>query len=70
MKLSGLVRNSNTRSTVATVASWDAWLRPPAVSTIAVFVGLPLTTNVPLQPAARLASDKPTRSTFSSKRSP
>ena len=42
---------------------------PPALSTISVFVGLPLTTKVPEIPAARLAVPRPTRSTFSSKRS-
>ena len=33
--------------TTAAVTSCASWLRPPAVSTIAVLVGLPLTTNVP-----------------------
>ncbi len=52
----------------------DAWHRwslgrarcdPPAPSTIWVFVGLPLTTNVPENPAATLAKPRPTRSVFS-----
>jgi hypothetical protein len=47
--------------------SCETWLRPPAPSTISVFVGLPLTTNVPVMPAAKFAVPSPTRSTFSSK---
>jgi hypothetical protein len=66
---SGFVRNSSTSATTAAVVSWATcvWLR--ASSTISVFVGLPFTTKVPLNPAARLAALKPTRSSFSTKRS-
>ena len=39
---------------------------PPALSTISVFVGLPLTTKVPDVPAATLDKPRPIRSTFSS----
>ena len=46
------------------------WLRPPALSTIWVLVGLPFTTNAPENPAARLAAPSPSRSTFSSNASP
>ena len=67
---SGFVRKSRTIATHTAVVSCATWLRPPALSTIAVFVGLPLTTNVPETPADRLAALRPTRSTFSSKRSP
>ena len=41
------------------VASCASWLRPPERSTIAVCVGLPFTTNVPLSAAAALAADRP-----------
>ena len=37
-----------------------------ASSTISVFVGLPLTTKVPVNPAVMLATPSPTRSVFSS----
>ena len=52
MYWSGSVRNSSTTSTTAAVVSCDTWLRPPALSTIWVLVGLPLTTKVPVRPAA------------------
>jgi hypothetical protein len=42
------------------------WLLPPEVSTIAVCVGLPFTTNVPLKAAAALAAEMPSKSRFSS----
>ena len=64
---SGTVRNSRTTTTMTVVVSWAIWLLPPALSTISVLVGLPLTTNVPLMPAARLPRPRPMRSTFSSK---
>ena len=63
----GTVRNRSTTTTMTPVVSCEIWLRPPALSTISVFVGLPLTTNVPESPAARLLVPSPTRSTFSSK---
>ena len=66
----GLVRNSRTITTMPTVVSDATWLRPPALSTICVFVGLPLTTNVPDRPAPTFAKPSPTRSTSSLKRSP
>ena len=47
----------------------ESWRRPPALSTIWVFVGLPLTTNVPSQAAPRWRAPRPTRSVFSLKRS-
>ena len=67
IQASGLVRKSRTTRTTTPVVSWASWLRPPALSTISVFVGLPLTTNVPEMPAAALARPSPMRSTFSSK---
>ena len=66
---SGFVRNSRTTSTTRAVVSCEIWLRPPALSTISVLVGDPLTGNVAESPAATLASDSPTRSVFSLKRS-
>ena len=70
MEASGPVRKSRTTATIAPAVSWAIWLRPPALSTISVLVGLPLTTKVPVMPAAALASPRPTRSTSSSKLSP
>ncbi len=52
-------------TTMAPVATWASSLRPPAPSTICVLVGLPLTTNVPENPADTLARPRPTRSVFS-----
>ena len=54
-------------STMTAVVSVASWLRPPALLTIWVLVGLPFTTNVPLKPAPILAKPSPTRSTFSLK---
>ena len=51
---------------IPAVESIASWLRPPALSTIWVLVGLPFTTNVPVNPAETFASPRPTRSTFSS----
>ena len=45
--------------------SCDSWLRPPALSTIWALVGLPLTTNVPVNAAATLAAASPVRSVSS-----
>ena len=56
---SGLVRNSSTTSTIPAVVSCATWLRPPALSTICVLVGLPLTTNVPDRPAETFATPRP-----------
>jgi hypothetical protein len=44
------------------VVSWASWLRPAALSTIWVWVGLPLTTKAPENAAATLAAPRPTRS--------
>jgi hypothetical protein len=49
--------------------SCASWLRAPAPSAIVVWVGLPLTTKVPLAAAAALAADKPRMSASSSRRS-
>ena len=51
------------------MVSWASWLRPPALSTTCVLVGLPLTTKVPDNAAATLAAPRPTRSVFSLKAS-
>ena len=64
----GLVRKSNTSATTAAVATWANWLCPPELSTIAVCVGLPFTTNVPLYAADTLAAARPIRSSSSSSR--
>ena len=56
---SGPVRNSRTTTTIAAAVSCEIWVRPPALSTISVFVGLPLTTNVPVMPAAAFATPSP-----------
>jgi hypothetical protein len=56
------VAKSRTNSTTAPVVSWASWLRPPAPSTICVWVGLPLTTNAPENAAATLAAPSPARS--------
>ena len=45
-----------------------SWVRPFCSSRISVLVGLPLTTNVPLSPAAMLAPLSPTMSRFTSTR--
>ena len=49
------VRKSSTTTTIAAAVSCAIWVRPPALSTISVLVGLPLTTNVPEKLAATLA---------------
>ena len=66
MYWSGAVSHSRTIATMATVVTDASWLLPPAPSTIWVFVGLPLTTNVPVNAAPTFAAPRPTRSTFSS----
>ena len=64
---SGAVRKSRTMPTTIAIVTCDTWLLPPALSTIWVLVGLPLTTNVPGERRRRwLAAPRPTRSTFSS----
>ena len=60
------------RSTIATMAantSWANWLLAPALSAIAVWVGLPLTTKAPVSAAPALATAMPRMSAFSSTRS-
>ena len=44
------------------MVSEASWLRPPALSTIWVLVGLPFTTNVPVNAAAMLPAPSPVRS--------
>jgi hypothetical protein len=66
---SGFVRKRRTIATTPAVVSCATCVRLFASSTIAVLVGLPLTTKVPLKAAARLAALNPTRSSFSTKRS-
>ena len=67
MYWSGLVRNSRTIRTTPAVVRQASCVRPPALSTISVFVGLPLTTNVPVRPAPMFAAPRPIMSVFSSK---
>jgi hypothetical protein len=52
-------------ATSTAVVSWASWLRPPELSTTCVLVGLPFTTNVPVNAAAALAAPRPIRSVFS-----
>src|SRR5208337_4042979 len=52
----GPVRNKSTTSTTAAKASCATWLRAPASSAMAVWVGLPLTTKAPLIAAPALAA--------------
>ncbi len=60
------VKNSTTSSTIRAMVRLESWVRPFWSSRICVFVGLPLTTKVPLRPAAKLAPDRPTMSRFTS----
>ena len=62
---SGPVSRTSTTRTTAAAVSGESWLRPPALSTICALVGLPLTTNVPVNAAAALAAPRPTRSVAS-----
>ena len=57
-------------STLKANTSCASWLRPPARSAMAVWVGLPLTTKAPPSAAAALAAARPRMSAFSSTRSP
>ena len=59
------VANSSTAATTAAIVRCATWLWPPAESTICVFVGLPLTTNVPVNAAPAFASASPSMSSFS-----
>ena len=56
------VNRTSTISTTAAAVSEASWLRPPALSVTWVWVGLPLTTNVPENAAATLAAPRPIRS--------
>ena len=69
MYCSGLVRKSSTIATVIAIEIIATCVLLLASSAISVLVGLPLTGNVPLSPAARFATLSPTRSLFSTKRS-
>ena len=60
------MKNSTTSSTITDIVMLASWVRPFCSSRIWVFVGLPLTTKVPLRPAAKLAPDRPTMSRFTS----
>ena len=64
-KWSRVVAATRTTTAITAITSWASWVRPPAASTTAVLVGLPLTQNAPVTPAARLATARPTRSRFS-----
>ncbi len=63
---SGPVSTSSTNRAVAANASCAIWLRAPRRTAIAVCVGLPLTTNVPLIAAPIFAADNPRMSASSS----
>ena len=64
-KWSSAVAATSTTMAITAITSWASWVRPPAESTTAVLVGLPLTQKAPVTPAARLAMASPTRSRFS-----
>ena len=51
MNSKGPVRKRSTRRTITLVVICANWLCPPALSTICVLVGLPLTTKAPVSPA-------------------
>jgi hypothetical protein len=66
MSASSPVRNITTSRTTADMVMLATWVRPLSSSRIWVLVGLPLTTNVPDRPAAKLAPDRPTMSWLTS----
>ena len=66
---SGPVMTSSTNSTTPAKTSCAIWLRAPVLSAIAVCVGLPLTTKVPLTAAAAFAVANPRMSESASTRS-
>ncbi len=66
---SGPVGTSARAATTTAKTSCATWLLAPALSAIAVWVGLPLTTKAPLSAAAALAAERPRMSAFSSTRS-
>ena len=70
MSASSPVKNSVNSSTTAAIVRLASWVRPFCSSRICVLVGLPLTTKVPLRPAARLAPLSPTMSRLMSTASP
>jgi hypothetical protein len=64
---SGPVRKRRTSATTAAVVRCAIWFVPPERSTMAVCVGLPFTTNVPVKAAEILAEARPTMSVSSSR---
>ena len=56
---SGPVRNNSTNSTMPAKTSCATWLRAPALSAIAVCVGLPLTTKRPAHRGSRIRGCQP-----------
>ena len=70
MSVSSPVRNRTTTRTTSDMVMLATWVRPFCSSRIWVLVGLPLTTKVPVSPAARLAPLRPTMSRFTSTRWP
>ena len=70
MLASTLVKNMVKSRTMMDIVRLASWVRPFCSSRIWVLVGLPLTTNVPLRPAAKLAPDSPTMSRLMSTGSP
>ena len=60
------VKNRTTSSTISDIVRFASCVRPFCSSRICVLVGLPLTTNVPLSPAAKFAPDRPTMSRLTS----
>ena len=58
------VKNTSTTNTTKAVTNEVNWLRLPALLAISVFVGLPLTTNVPVNPAAPFASARPNKDPY------
>ena len=70
MSVSSAVKNSATSSTTADIVMLASWVRPFCSSRIWVLVGLPLTTKVPVSPAAKFAPDSPTMSRLTSTLSP
>ena len=59
----------NTRA-MSAIVKFATWLRPCCSSRISVLVGEPLTTKVPVRPAARLAPKSPMMSRLMSTLSP
>ena len=66
MSVRSAVKNRTTRSTTQAMVKLASCVRPFSSSRIWVLVGLPLTTKVPLSPAAKFAPDSPTMSRLTS----